>query len=81
VSPGTRPWSCPPRSTAGAIATSWISTSASTPRRYYPWHGSARWLNLKLSTRTPCDKYRAANAWANCQINLNVRVFYPNFLA
>ena len=50
------------------------------PPRYYPWHGSARWLNLKLSTRAPCGKYRAANAWARLEIDATVRVYYPAFL-
>lgn len=44
------------------------------------WSETCRWLNLKLSSRAPCGKYRAANAWAQCQVDLQVRVFYPTFL-
>ena len=38
------------------------------------------WLNLKLGTRAPCGVYRASNAWAECRVDLNVRVYRPSFL-
>ena len=45
------------------------------------WTTAYRWLNLKLSTRAPCGVYRASNAWAECRVDLQIRVFYPSFLA
>ncbi len=45
------------------------------------WTSYNRWLNLKLSTHAPCGVYRAQNAWAECRVDLQVRVFHPSFLA
>ncbi len=45
------------------------------------WTTYNRWLNLKLSTHAPCGKYRAKNAWAECRVDLQVRVFHPSFIA
>ena len=47
------------------------------------WRGATnnRWLNIKFSTRAPCGKYRAANAWARCAIDMNVAVYCPVFLS
>ena len=44
------------------------------------WTTYNRWLNLKLSTHAPCGVYRAKNTWAECRVDLQVRVFHPSFL-
>ena len=45
------------------------------------WTALNYWLNLKLSTHAPCGKYRTKNAWAECRVDLQVRVFHPSFIA
>lgn len=44
------------------------------------WSKTTAWMNLKLGTRAPCGVYRAGNAWAECRVDLNVRVYRPSFL-